>query len=82
MQSGQLIVTGKDEATIPLSGIPCEVKVHFKHELEVTPCNPHHRDCLEYEVHVNHHHNHHNKFKLVIKWEVSGVREITWKVSY
>ena len=84
MQSGELIVTGKVKATIPLNGIPSEVKVHFKHELEMTPCNPHHRDCLEYEVHTNHHqgHHHHGKFVLLIKWEVSGVREIVWKVSY
>ena len=80
MQSGELIVTGKDKATIPLNGIPSEVKVHFKHELELTPCNPHHRDCLEYEVHASHHH--HSKFVLVIQWEVTGVREIVWKISY
>jgi hypothetical protein len=80
MQSGELIVTGKDKATIPLNGIPSEVKVHFKHDLELTPCNPHHRDCLEYEVHVSHHH--HSRFVLLIRWEVSSVREIVWKVSY
>jgi len=37
MQSGQLIVTGKDEATIPLSGIPCEVKVNALGGISVTP---------------------------------------------
>jgi hypothetical protein len=80
MQSGELIVTGKDRATILLTGMPSEVKVHFKHEVDLVPCNPHHRDCLEYEVRASHHHHH--KFVLLIKWDVSSVREITWKVCY
>ena len=84
MQAGELIVTGRDRAVIPLHGLPREVKCHFKHGCDVVPCNPHHEDCLEYEVesHHSHHHNHHRSFVLVIKWHVSGVREIVWRVHY
>lgn len=81
MQAGELIVTGKDKAIIPLHGLPREVKAHFKHPFDHVPCNPHHEDCLEYEVQSNHHH-HHRGFVLVIKWHVSGVREIVWHVHY
>jgi hypothetical protein len=80
MQSGELIVTGKDKATILLNGIPSEVRVHFKHELELTPCNPHHSDTLEYEVKASNILL--NEFVLLITWDVTGVREIVWKVSY
>ena len=80
MQAGELIVTGKDKAIIPLHGYPREVNCHFKHGLDMVPCNPHHNDELEYEVHTSHHH--HGGFVLIIQWHVSGVREITWHVHY
>lgn len=80
MQSGELIVTGKDKAHIPVHAFPAEVKVHFKdHEVPV-PCNPHHSDWLEWEVHASN--THRGGFVLVIRWSVTNVREISWHVSY
>lgn len=79
MQAGELIVTGKDEARIPLHGYPRSVNCHFKEDEHHVPCNPHHEDWLEYEVHTS---IHHGGFVLLIKWHVSGVREIAWHVHY
>lgn len=80
MQSGELIVTGKNSIHIHLAKLPGEVKVYFKDECDITPCNPHHVDSLEYEVHASN--THHHGFVLVINWNVSGVREIVWRASY
>lgn len=80
MQSGELIVTGKDHIIIKLKGFPAKVHAHFVHELEVVPCNPHHRDTLEWEV--QHSNTVNSGFVLVIKWSVTGVREVKWTVSY
>lgn len=75
MQSGELFVTGEDEAIIALTTYPIKVKVDFKDECFVVPCNPHHYDELEWEVRHNATHTGHI---LVINWSVSGVREIAW----
>ena len=80
MQAGELIVTGKDKAHIPLREYPRLVSCHFVHAIDHVPCNPHHEDSLEYEVHTNN--SVHGGFILVIKWHVSGVREIAWHVHY
>ncbi len=79
MQSGELIVTGEDKVEIVLRGEPAQVAVKFKDTCVIVPCNPQHYDDLEYEV-VKHHHKHH--YTLVIRWNVSGVREIVWTVCY
>lgn len=78
MQSGELIVIGRDSITIPLKGAPAEVHVCFEHDLEVIPCNPQHRDELEWEVQSDID----ASFVLMIKWGVTGVRGIKWKVAY
>jgi len=90
MQSGELTVTGRNSTRIPLTGWPRQVIVRFKHEIVPVPCNPHHRDELEYEVigidenmrdhHKPGHHHHDRQYFLVIRWEVSGIREIEWIV--
>jgi hypothetical protein len=80
MQSGELIVTGKDVATIILTGFPAEIKCHFAHEASIVPCDPQNADTLEYEVKPNH--NVHSGVILLIRWNVSGVREIKWHVAY
>lgn len=80
MQSGELFVTGKDEAKVALSGFPSKVKVFFVGEPTIIPCNPHHRDRLDWEVHRSH--AHHGGFTLIIKWEVTGVRKIEYEVYY
>ena len=79
MQSGELIVIGKDQVVILLHGMPDGIKCRFRHEHHIVPCNPHHVDSLEYEVRANHHCK---GYVLVIKWNVSGVREIIWHVHY
>jgi len=80
MQSGELIVTGKDRAYIELHGFPSEVKVYFKDCEEVVPCNHHHHDELEWEVHASNVRL--NGFVLVIRWSVTNVREVAWQASY
>jgi len=80
MQSGELTVTGKNSIQIPLEHIPTEVKVHFKDHFVMVPCNPQNADSLEYEVHTTN--KHHNHFVLIIKWNVSSVREVVWHVAF
>lgn len=80
MQSGELIVTGKGFLNIPLDRLPAETKAWFKDEESHVPCNPH-TDSLEYSVHHSNTHHHH-KFVLIIKWNVSGHREIRWEAFY
>lgn len=90
MQSGELTVTGCNSTRIPIAAWPRQVIVRFKHEHEIVPCNPHHKDELEFEIigideHLRDHrkpgHHHHDRqFFLVINWEVSGIREIVWFV--
>lgn len=81
MQSGELIVTGKDEVRIHLQShhYPSKVKVWFHDEICIVPCNPHHADSLEWDLQQIH--SHHG-IVLVIKWNVSGVREIKWSAHY
>ncbi len=80
MQKGELFVIGKDKAVIHLLGHPSEVRVHFVKEHNVVPCNPHHADELEYEVHRSSHSR--SGFVLIISWSVSGLREIKWEADY
>lgn len=92
MQSGTLTVTGENLTRIPLLGRPRHTEVHFTHEKEPHPCNPHHHDHLEWRIerededpHEHRkmpHHHQERLFFLVIEWEVSGVREIDWHVIY
>lgn len=77
MQSGELIVTGKDEVFITLHGTPINVNVYFKGDCDLTPCNPKDYDMLEWEMHFKHHH-----YTLKIKWNVSGVRKILWTAGH
>lgn len=79
MQSGELIVIGSGEITIKLRECPSGIKCRFRHEHHIIPCNPQHSDSLEYEVRVS---RKHEGYVLVIRWEVSGVREILWRTHY
>jgi hypothetical protein len=94
MKSGQLTVTGNGDTRLLLDGPPRYVNVHFVNEpgLEPVPCNPHHiHDHVEYQidyededrrhVHDPGYHRHDRKFVLIIRWQVSGVRDIHWSVS-
>lgn len=80
MQQGELTVTGHDHATIQLRGFPSQVECFFKDHAVMVPCNPHHHDELECEVH--HSNTVQSKFVLKIQWRVSGVREVVFRVSY
>lgn len=80
MQQGELTVTGHDHATITLHGFPTKVECFFKDHVIPVPCNPHHHDEVECEVH--HDYSGRHKFVLKIRWRVSGVREIVFRVYY
>jgi hypothetical protein len=80
MQKGELQVSGKDKIKIDLHGFPREVKVEFAGEDFVIPCNPHHHDFVEFEVHASNHTKH--GFILIISWDVAGVRQVNWSVHY
>jgi len=80
MQQGELTVTGQDNITIPLHGLPTKVEVFFKgHDIPI-PCNPHHHDELEAEV--NSSNTVLGRFVLKINWVVTGVREVVWRVFF
>jgi hypothetical protein len=80
MQSGELIVTGKNSIHVPVNKFPSEVKCRFKDEFAAIPCNPDDADRLEYEIIVST--TTPTTFTLFINWKVTGVREIKWEVAY
>lgn len=80
MQQGELTVTGQDQAVIVLNGFPANIVCHFKEKVIPVPCNPHHFDDLECEVHASN--TVLSGYVLVISWSVSSVREVVWKVLY
>lgn len=80
MQSGELIVTGKDHVTIKLHGNPSKVVVKFKDDCVLVPCNPVILDSLQWDI--NRSFTHHGGYDLHIKWNVSDVREIEWAVYF
>ena len=81
MQSGELIVTGTNSITIPLTGYPAEVHAKFKHvDHEPAPCDSGNVDTLSYNVHTSN--TVLSGFVLIINWSVSSVREIAWHVAY
>lgn len=91
-QNGELMVTGEGEIDIELKSLPKRIKLHFKESCTLVPCNPNHFDELEWEItsdcndggheHCHKHHDHKAQFVLHVKWNVSDVKDITWKVSY
>ena len=80
MQQGELFVSGKNSIRIPLEKFPSEVKCHFKHEAQIVPCNPGEVDYLEYEVHCSN--TVRSGYILLIKWKVSAVREVVYRIFY
>ena len=79
-QSGELVVSGKDKVHIPLDGYPRKVEAYFMDVCEIVPCDPHHVDMLECDVHASN--THKSGYVMVISWQVSGVREIKWVAVY
>lgn len=78
MQSGDIIVTGKDHIEIKLKRFPSYVKVVFKDHCVIVPCNHQNFDHLEWEVFQNDD----GCIKLHISWHVTGVREISWHAYF
>jgi len=77
-EQGELVVIGKDAVEIQLKRRPREVRVEFKDECKIVPCDPQDFDALEY---YNFQRKNGYHF-LVIKWSVSSSREIVWEVRY
>lgn len=80
MQQGELFVSGTNSIRIPLDKFPSDVKVDFKHQAEIVPCNPGDVDFVEYEVHASN--TVRSGYVLLIKWKVSAVREVVYRVFY
>lgn len=77
IMSGELFVVGEDEVSIRLKHFtPKTVLVEFKGHQHHHPCNPH-TDELEWEIE-----KHHDVHVLNIWWNVEGIREIVWAVSF
>jgi hypothetical protein len=77
MQFGELTVSGSNQFNIVLDTFPAEVKVFFRDTIESVPCEPPIIDSLAYTVVSKH-----GGFDLNIKWSVSGVRHIEYKVFF
>jgi hypothetical protein len=93
MQTGELTVSGKGSASIPLSGRPREVSVRFKHDHHpFPPCDHHDHDKLSHRItfqdedpreHRRLNHVHHDRlFFLLIEWDVHDIREVVWVAVY
>jgi hypothetical protein len=77
-EQGELVVIGKDAVEIQLNRRPREVRVEFKDEQKIVPCDPQDFDALEFywfQRRSGH-------YFLIVKWSVSAVREIVWEVRY
>jgi hypothetical protein len=84
MQGGELIVTGSDHVEIILPERPEKIIVHFAGNDTHVPCDVHHHDELAWHTTKEHHphHKYSSRYVLTIRWHVSGVRQIDWKVFY
>lgn len=80
MQSGELIVVSKNSLSIFLNGHPSEVHAKFKHDIVPAPCDHGSPDFLEYEVVSDDASP--SGVSLLIRWNVSGAREIVWHACY
>jgi hypothetical protein len=91
MQSGELTVSGNGTTRIILRGQPRNTRVWFKHDHNPIPCNYNDDQLNWYVDHEDedprrHHdmpHIHHDRqWVLIISWNVEGVRDIIWSVSF
>jgi hypothetical protein len=76
IQFGEFCTTGKGKLDVDLLCPPKRIKVEFKDSPNQVPCNPHH-DRLSWDIVKTP-----GKLILVIKWNVSDIREIKWMVFY
>lgn len=82
MQSGELIVTGKDQASFMLIKCPALIKIRFEGDGCVIPCNPQHYDFLDWQLITESKNIFGHKHSLLIHWGVTGVRKIVWEAFY
>lgn len=93
VQSGDITATGEGSVRIVLRGKPHHVNVHFVRPPVWIPCNHHHHhpklhhfidhEDESHQTHENPSHFHHDRiYILVIEWEVDGVEDIHWTVTY
>lgn len=80
-QVGELCVFGKSEAKINLrhKKYPKNILVFFndKEKFHPIPCNPQHHDDLQWSIIIEN-----KSYYLVIKWDVSDIGEIKWKIFW
>lgn len=76
IQFGEMVVSAKGKSEIELPCVPKMIKVEFQDGPNTVPCDPHH-DKVTWDI---------TKFCgkhiFIIKWHVSGVREIKWVLFY
>jgi hypothetical protein len=86
MVSGELDVTGKNKVELDLMRRPRRVRVHFKNDEVILPCNPNHFDELEWFVKEREEGEmdgpKKRRFFLEINWSVNSSRAIVWQVLY
>lgn len=76
-QDGYLTVVGKDCIEILLDKNPEIVDVEFVDEASTGSCDPH-QDMVDYTITNDENCN----FYLKVKWDVSTVRKVYWRVEY
>ncbi len=72
IEFGEILASGSNSVEIDLINLPRHIEVKFKHHEHHTPCDNHH-DKLHYEFHKFQH-----QYRLIIKWDVGSLREISW----
>ncbi len=75
--SGEVVVTGKDSLSLKLPRCPKDISVYFKDEGNLVPCNP----CQDDLIWVTEKCGKRNH-KLLIKWQVDGIRTVVWNIKY
>lgn len=79
--TNELVVSGEGEARIDLGHHFDSVYVFFDRAKCLVPCDPGGEDTLDWEIiSGNSHHSNHHHCELVIKWNVTQVRTIVWKI--
>jgi hypothetical protein len=88
MYHGKLLVSGKNHIDIQLSDRPDRVIIKWEGAPTVTPCDHNEPDKFGWHIlkekRVTHHHHggYSSRHILRINWEVTGIREIVWKIYF
>jgi len=76
-QEGILTVVGSDCVELPLNKMPKDFLVDFMDEGITGSCDPH-QDTIDSKIKTDCN----CKYSLKVKWDVSTVRTIYWRVNY